>query len=486
MIELLTPQEMAEADRATIASGTSIDTLMERAGYAVADAVAAETAFGVPIVALAGPGNNGGDAFAAAQVLRERGYKIALVDLAGDGGGDAARRARRRYSGTKVGPDDPRVTDADVVIDGLFGGGLGRPIDGEAAALVEAVNASGARVFAIDLPSGVDGATGEVRGPAIRAYRTVTFQRRKPGHYLLPGRQRVGRLTVADIGIRDRTIAALGCAAFANEPALWRDVRPRLADAGHKYDRGNVLVVSGPMSATGASRLAAMAALRGGAGLVTLASPADALLVNACHLTTVMLVKADGAEGLAEALADGRTDAVAIGPGLPPDEGTRRMAEAALRSGAAVVLDAGAVTAFAGERERLRAAVTGTRAVLTPHAGEFSRVFEGGASKLERVRAAARELGVVVLEKGQDTVIADPTGRAAVNYNAPPSLATAGSGDVLTGLVTAFLAQRVAPFEAAAMGVWLHGEAALRVGVGLIADDLLGGLKDARAAFDTV
>lgn len=491
MTELLTPAEMAEADRTTIAQGTPVATLLERAGYAVADQVAAETTFGVRIIVVAGPGDNGGDAFVAARVLAERGYAVDLVDLSGDGGREAAKAARAGWRRERIGLDDPRVGRADIIVDGLFGAGLSRDIDGEFRAAVDAINAARGRVFAIDIPSGIDGATGAVRGIAVEAARTVTFARPKPGHYLYPGRAHTGRLTVADIGIRDRTILATGCRTSLNGPSLWRAALPRLVAAGHKYDRGHAVILSGPMLATGAARLAAMAALRAGAGLVTLASPPDALLVNAGHLTTVMLARVDGPEAFAAFLSDRRRNAVCLGPGLPPDGDTAAMAEVALASGAAVVLDAGALTAFAGDLPRLAAAVTGP-AVLTPHEGEFARlfdipgVFDNREDKLSRARAAAAETGAVVLLKGADTVIAAPDGRAAINANAPPWLATAGSGDVLAGIVTAFLAQGAPAFEAAAIAAYLHGEAGRHAGLALIADDLLPALKPCRAALAEV
>nr|WP_245943941.1 NAD(P)H-hydrate dehydratase [Acuticoccus kandeliae] len=485
-MELPTPAEMGLADKRTAEAGTPIAVLMDRAGYAVADLVAAEIRHGARIVVLAGPGDNGGDAFVAARVLRERGYHVALVDLSKGAGSDAARGAHARYRGEVIAADDPSVTRATVVVDGLFGGGLARDIEGEFADLVERVNGSGARIFAIDLPSGIDGATGAVRGVAIRAYRTITFERRKPGHLLVPGRAHAGRVSVADIGIKDETIAGTGCRTFANEPPLWRDARPRLADAGHKYDRGHAVILSGPMTQTGAARLAAMAALRAGAGLVTMASPTEALAVNAAHLTTVMLTPVDDADGLTALLSDTRKNAVCLGPGLPPDGATRALAEAALAAEAAAVLDAGAITAFREDGAGLARAIGASRAVLTPHEGEFARVFPGEGDKLTRARRAAEASGAVVVLKGQDTVIAAPDGRAAINANAPPYLATAGAGDVLAGLVTAFLAQGAPPFEAAAMGVFLHGEAATRAGPALIAEDLLDAMRLTRAAFDTL
>lgn len=489
MIEVLTPAEMVEADRRAVAGGTKMADLMERAGYAVADVVAAEWPAGTRVAVLAGPGNNGGDAFVAARVLRRRGYAAGVVDLAGERPGDVAAAARAAWTGPAIAPDDPTLGHAAVIVDGLFGGGLSRDLDGAFAALIGRVDRLGASVVAIDLPSGIDGATGAVRGCAVTAQRTVTFARRKPGHLLMPGRAHAGRVTVADIGIRDSVIASLGATTFENAPALWRHARPVLADAGHKYDRGHVAVVSGPMAATGAARLAALAAARTGAGLVTVASPSDALLVNAIHLTSVMVRRVDGPDDLEALARERKVDAIVLGPGLPPDERARAMTAAALAHPA--VLDAGALIAFAGAgrggAERLAGIVAGRPCVLTPHPGEFARLFPdlpGG--KPERTRAAAAATGAVVLHKGADTVIAAPDGRAAINANAPPWLATAGAGDVLAGIVAALLGQGVAPFEAAAMAAFLHGDAARRAGPAMIAEDLVAALKGARAAFDAV
>lgn len=486
MIELLTPAEMADVDRKSVEAGIPIARLMENAGYAVADAVATRAPLGVTVAVAAGPGNNGGDAFVAARILRERGYRVAVVDLAGEGGRGAAADARAACRAPRIEAGDPVFARADIIVDGLLGAGLARDVSGPFAELVERINASRARVVAVDIPSGIDGATGAVRGVAVRAAETVTFGRRKPGHLLHPGRAHCGRVRLVDIGLSEAAIAQVGARCFANEPPLWSAARPRLGEAGHKYHRGHAVVVSGGMTATGAARLAAMAALRAGAGLVTVASPAEALLVNACHLTTVMLERADGPDELGAMLKERRRNAVCLGMGLAPDGATRALAEIALASGAATVLDAGAVVAFAEDGAGLARAVRGRSAVLTPHEGEFARVFPGAGDKLSRARAAAEASGAVVVLKGADTVIAAPDGRAAINHNAPPSLATAGSGDVLGGVITAFLAQGVPPFEAAAMGVWLHGEAGRLAGTALVADDLLDAIRPARAALEEV
>ena len=491
MIELLTPAEMGRADRLTIEAGTAGIVLMEAAGRAVADAVGHRFAVGARVLVLCGPGNNGGDGFVAARILAERGYVVRLAllgereRLAGDAR-VAAERWRGRVEPATAAGLGPALREARVVIDALYGAGLTRPLDGEARAIVEAVDAARRPVIAVDLPSGIDGATGRVMGAAIRAEISVTFFRMKPGHVLLPGRLHAGKVLVADIGIRPWVLNSIGVKLHRDLPALWETHlrAPGLAD--HKYSRGHAVVVSGPMSRTGAARLAAEAALRVGAGLVTLASPPDALVVNACHLTAVMLRRMEGAAGLADLLADARLNAVVLGPALGVGEGTAGLVAAALASAAAVVLDADALTTLAVDPAAGFAAIAarGAPVVLTPHEGEFARLFPdldgrgGGAElpKTERARAAAARSGAVVILKGADTVIAAPDGRAAIADNAPADLATAGSGDVLAGLVGGLLARGLPGFEAACAAVWLHGECGRLAGPGLIAEDLAGRL----------
>jgi hydroxyethylthiazole kinase-like uncharacterized protein yjeF len=284
---------------------------------------------------------------------------------------------------------------------------------------------------------------------------------------------------VADIGIPESVLREIRPAAFHNLPPLWRGhLRPPRPD-DHKYARGHVFVVSGPASATGAARLAAAGALRAGAGAVTVASPADAVLVNAAHLTAIMVRECDGPAALAALLADPRPKFVVIGPGNGVGPGTRAHVEAALASEAAVVLDADALTSWADRPGELFSSVRNRLrpVVLTPHEGEFARLFSVDGSRLDRARAAASESGAVVVLKGNDTVIAAPDGRAAINSNAPAELATAGSGDVLSGIVAGLLAQGLAGFEAAAAGVWMHGAAGVAVGRGLIAEDLPAALR---------
>ena len=475
-IEVLTPEEMAKADALTIAAGTPGITLMEAAGLAVAEAVHDLLPQGGRVAVMTGPGNNGGDGFVAARLLSEAGYEVtvgmltARDRLKGDAGFAAAA-----WTGSSKGLAPAIVDGADIIVDALFGAGLDRPVEGIAAQTIAAVNGAGVPVVAVDLPSGIDGRNGKVLGSAVQATWTVTFFRLKPGHLLNPGRSHCGKRLVADIGIDAGVLNTIVPKTSWNRPGLWS--LPALASEGHKYDRGHAIVVSGPATRTGAARLAARGALRAGAGLVSLASPPKALAVNAAHLTAVMLLPMNGAVGLSAILADTRRNAVALGPALGMGEESAGLVEAALSSPAAVVVDADGLTSFASTPDRLFKAIRPRQApvVLTPHEGEFAKLFPAFASiaaKPERARRAAEASGAVVVLKGSDTVVAAPDGKVAIADNAPPALATAGSGDVLTGMVAGMLAQGMRGFEAACAAVWLHGAAARTVGRGLIAEDL--------------
>jgi len=480
-MEILTSAEMERADRLTIAAGTPGFALMLSAGQAVAEAAIDLVEEG-PILVVAGPGNNGGDGFVAAAELVARGREVSVILLCERDSlqGDAALAAK----GWKdpVLPFNPQAIGRPaLIIDALFGAGLNRPVKGDAHDVIEAVNANGAPVLAVDLPSGINGTTGAVMGVAINATETETFIRRKPAHLLLPGRIHCGRVRVADIGIDPNVLAEIAPRTFENIPRFWRPSFPVPRVDGHKYSRGHGLVVSGDIAATGAARMAARACLRAGAGLVTLASPRDALVVNAAALTAVMVRPIDSVAEFAELLTDKRLNTCVIGPGAGIGERTRDFVAAALSAQRNLVLDADALTSFADAPEHLFEAIKAShdlQVVLTPHEGEFPRLFSDISnkhplrSKLERVRAAAERCGAVVLLKGPDTVVASPDGRATIAGNAPPWLATAGAGDVLSGMIAGLLAQGVPAFEAASIGVFMHGEAAREAGPGLIAEDL--------------
>lgn len=487
MIELLTTAQMAEADRLTMAGGVPGVRLMENAGRAAAEHVLRHTpSTGANICVVAGPGNNGGDGFVCAQVLTQRGYQVRLL-LAADRGklkGDAAEVAAR-WQGPVEPASPERLAGAGLIVDALFGAGLDRPLEGDTRALVEAINAAGANVVAVDLPSGINGTSGAVMGAAVQATSTVTFFRRKPGHLLLPGRMHCGPVTVADIGIPATVLQTIRPTISANALALWSSQFPVPQPGGHKYQRGHAVVVSGDLSHTGAARLAARGALRAGAGLVTIASPPDALAVHAAANVAIMVRQVSGAAELAALLRDPRLSAIVLGPGGGVGEPMRAMVLAALAGERAAVLDADALTSFAEAPAPLFAAIrartSGT--VLTPHEGEFGRLFREImkgleiTSKCDRALMAAQASGAVVLLKGSDTVLAAPDGRLSITENAPPWLATAGSGDVLAGLMAGLLAQGMPAFEAASSAAWLHGEAGSEAGPGLIAEDLPEALR---------
>ncbi|MEY4092470.1 MAG: hypothetical protein RLZZ496_1652 [Pseudomonadota bacterium] len=482
MNEILTVEEMARADQATIAAGTPGIVLMERAGRAVADCAQEMVRPGASILVLCGPGNNGGDGFVAARCLAGRGYVVSLALLGAREAltGDAALAAEG-WAGPVLPLANTALEGVSLVIDALFGAGLNRPIEGIAREVLEKISAASIPVLAVDVPSGVQGNTGQVLGFALEASRTVTFARLKPAHGLYPGRRLCGKVSVADIGISDATITSLSPKLHVNSQDLWPGIPARPEEEGHKFRRGHLLVVSGGVESTGAARLAAQAGARTGAGLVTVASPSDALTVNAAALTDIMVRQSNGVAGLEALLADPRRNAVVLGPGAGIGSTTRSQVRLVLESGRSAVFDADALTSFEGDAAALAAQVkqAGARqAVITPHDGEFSRLFNKQSEiveakdRLTRARKAAAFLGLVVVLKGPDSVIAAPDGRAALSMNGTPWLATAGSGDVLAGAIGGLLAQGHQAFEAAAAGVWLHAEAGRSIGPGLMAHDL--------------
>lgn len=479
---LLSTEQMRRADGIAIAAGTAGIVLMERAGRAVAEAVLRRVGEGASIAVACGPGNNGGDGFVAARLLQEQGLKVhvALLGASEALRGDAAI-AFSRWNGPALPLASLGDAKPDLFVDALFGAGLRRPLSGEAAGAVAIMNASGRPVIAVDIPSGLSGDTGQAEGPAVQATETVTFFRLKPGHLLLPGRSLCGETIVADIGIpAQEALRDIAPTAFRNEPALWLGAWPHHGLDTHKFRRGAVAVAAGGIASVGAPRLSARAALRIGAGLATILCAPEALAAHASRGPDALMQRpiADG-EAFSEFLRDRRVSAVLAGPALGLDDRASGLVRAALVSDKPIVLDADALTLLATS---LRGeALTPQRdapRVLTPHEGEFQRLFgnepttAAEGSKLERARRAAALCGAVVVYKGADTVIAAPDGRAAINATGSAALATAGSGDVLAGLIAGLLAQGMSGFEASCAAVWLHGRAGEALGFGLIADDL--------------
>ena len=469
-LALLTPLQMGDADRAAKVQGVGGVGLMEAAGSAVAVAVGARWPMR-PITVLCGPGNNGGDGFVAARHLAAAGWpvKLALLGSRDKLKGEAAQAASL-WTGSLAPFSTQCLDGAGLVIDAIFGAGLSRPLDGEALAMVQALKSRRIPVCAIDVPSGLDGGSGMSLGAAAPAELTVTFFRKKPGHLLYPGRGLCGDVLVADIGIPADVLDKIAPNSWENGPGLWQAGYPWPQPEGYKSKRGEVLILGGE-AITGASRMTAEAASRAGAGMVTLAAPARVWSIYATSLVNAIVRSFDGLKDFEALLADKRRNVVAIGPGAGVGEATRQFVLAALATRRAVVLDADALTSFAEAPQDLFEAIVGP-CVLTPHAGEFMRLFHFDGDKLHQTRSAARQSGAVVVLKGPDTVIAAPDGRAIINSNAPAQLATGGSGDVLTGFVAALLAQGMPPFEAAAAAVWLHGAAATEFGLGLVAEDL--------------
>ena len=472
---LLTVAEMYRADALTIEAGTPGVTLMENAGRAVADSIR-ERWESRDTVVLCGPGNNGGDGFVIARVLAEAGWAVRVVSLVGleSFSGDAKANAELWQGPFAVASGAQDVAGAELVVDALFGAGLSKDVAGLAADLLRACDGA-APIVAVDMPSGVHGDTGAVMGIAPHADLTVTFFRKKCGHTLMPGRARCGEIVVADIGIGSDVLEQIAPQQAENTPELWKPALRFPGPEAHKYSRGYALVVGGQVL-TGAARLAARAAQRAGAGAVGVAAPVDAQTVYKVALESVMVQPFRDTASLRDLVEEPKLDAVLIGPGAGQVTATRERTSMVLRSGKPAVLDADALSVFEGTPDLLHASVSGPT-VMTPHEGEFSRVFPDIAGgRLIRARAAAARSGCVVLLKGYDTTIAAPDGRLSVNTNATPDLATAGAGDVLAGIIVSLMAQGVPAFEAACAGAWLHAAAGAAFGPGLIAEDLIDGI----------
>jgi hydroxyethylthiazole kinase-like uncharacterized protein yjeF len=481
---VLTPDEMGRADALAMQGGISGARLMENAGQAVKSVVLAHYPGVRRALVLCGPGNNGGDGYVAARLMAALGIEALVFRSREPKPGTDAGAAAKAWSGPVLPLAQLDLQDGDVVVDALYGAGFSGALTGDDARAAGLVRQAGAPAISVDLPSGVSGLTGLCEGVSFEAARTVTFFRKKPGHLLYPGGGRCGILHVADIGIPSGILGEIAPKLWENGPALFSFVLPKPDPATHKYRRGHAGIFSGGPAATGAARLAAEAAARSGAGAVTMFAPGAAMPELSAHLTSVMLRNMDDAPDLAAALTDQRLSAIVMGPGFGRYEWLREAAALVLNDGVerGVVLDADVFSAFAGAPDALfhKIKAGAARAVLTPHEGEFARlfpdIFNTNLGKHEKCREAAKRSGAVVLYKGPDTIIASPDGRAAINTNGGPELATAGSGDVLAGIIAGLLAQGMPAFEAACAGAWMHGEAGKTAGKGAVAENLAGAL----------
>jgi NAD(P)H-hydrate epimerase len=474
---VLTASEMRAAERAGFARGLPSFEAMRRAGVAVAEAIVARWPAGAcgEVHVLCGPGNNGGDGFIAAEALRAAGYRVVLhaVRTRAEYAGDAAHAASL-WRGDVRPPDPDAISALDetaIVVDALFGIGLDRALQGEVARLIEAVNGARAKVVAVDIASGVHADDGRIMGVAVDADLTVTFNWRKRGHLLQPGAARCGAVLVADAGFEDADLLAANPSCRLNAPALWSSSYPLPKPTDHKYQRGHAIIAGGGVM-TGAARLAARAARRVGVGLLTLAVPPEAWPIYAADQPGAIVRPVGDLAAFAAIAGDERISALLVGSGLEPGDDTAELVRTCIALGRPTVIDGGGLTIMAGT-DILSAGHADL--VLTPHEGEFGRLYPdlvARASKVDRALEAARRSGCIVVLKGADTVIAAPDGASIVSDGAPPTLATAGSGDVLAGIITGLLGLGLRPFQAAAMGVWLHARAAEGCDLGLIAEDL--------------
>ncbi len=497
MKPVLSPAEAVELDRAAQADGVAAVDLMERAGWAVARACVDLTggSYGRRAVVVCGKGNNGGDGFVAARHLARWGLRVVVL-LADDPAGfrepASTNHARLAEVGVRVRPLTPGVPDrelerADVAVDAIFGTGFRGVPEGGWAAAIDGLNAAHSPVVAVDIPSGVDGTTGAVDGAAVRADLTVTFGAAKTGEVLMPGAELAGDLRVVDIGFPDERIPRT---TGLTEPADVVEILPERAPDAHKKASGTLVIVAGSRRMTGAAKLIARAAARIGAGYVVVAAPASILPVIQTELTETVFLPlpeteagsvAHDALGSVMGVLDG-ADALSLGPGLSTDTDTEAFVRSVVREcPVPFVLDADGLNAFAGDADAI--ADRKAEAILTPHLGELARLTGANEDRLGAARGLATRSSAIALVKGSRTVIARPDGAARINATGSPVLATAGTGDVLTGTIGGLLARRVEPFAAAWAGAYVHGVAGIVAGLarseGSVAGDVAERLPDA-------
>lgn len=484
MFEILTAQEMRQTDQAAIAAGAKGIDLMATAGHAVAQRIVQDYTV-CPVLVLCGKGNNGGDGFIVAGLLEKAGWpvRVACLGKTTELKGDAALAAKTYGGKVEALNSNLGIKDARIVIDAVFGTGFNGTLDPELVTLFDKVRAKSPVIVAIDIPSGIDADSGQVAEGTLKADITVTFCRRKIAHMIYPSRTWCGRVVRSDIGIDDTVVAQQNALTFENNPALWLASLPIPGHDSNKFTRGHVSVYGGSFR-TGAAALSARAAQRAGAGLVSIASPDSAQLYYRLAAASLMVDGCNTLQDYQDILADDRRNAVVIGPGALPEQGgeedLRAAVGAAIATPKTVVLDADVFRAFEHQPSQLLGKLDPARHVLTPHAGEFLRLFgTPDGSKLDQARAAAKKANAVVVYKGPDTIIAAPEGLAVIDVSGPPTLATAGSGDVLAGLIAGFAAQGMPAFFAACASVYLHSQSARLHGLGLTAEDIISNIHQA-------
>lgn len=483
-IELLTPEQMGQADKlaATFNGGDSYQ-LMLNAAQAVTDVIVDCYGKVKKVAILCGSGNNGGDGYAVATLLKNKGFNVTCFAYGAPRKNSDADKAYLAWDGLTLSPDKLVPEDVGLIVDALYGAGLDRELDMPTQALLKTVNDANIPVVAIDLPTGVYGKTGETCKTAINANETVTFFRLKPGHVIYPGRAHCGNIILKNIGIPERVLETIGAKTTINSPTLWQKNWPVLDYDTHKYKRGHAVVFSGGACSTGAARLAALAAARVGAGLVTILAPEDALAAHESHLTSVMLSQLCEDDEILSFLKARKVRSVVLGPGFGNMDRAFNIAKTILQDECGVdslLLDADALTAIALKPDEIFATIkrSSVKVVLTPHEGEFRRVFPDisaneKSTRLDRALEGAEKSGAVVVYKGADNIVASPDGRLAVSTNGTPFLATAGSGDVLSGILSGLLAQQMPAYEAACAASWIHAECGRKTSFGTIAEDLV-------------
>jgi hydroxyethylthiazole kinase-like uncharacterized protein yjeF len=477
--EILSTHQMKLAEKAACTGKTNSFTLMQRAGKAVAEEIISRYSK-QPVLVLCGTGNNGGDGFIVASTLKKKNWDVTLAcaadthDLQGD-----ASRAADTWRDDIVSFEDLEIPEDGLIVDAVFGTGLSRPVEGQIYETLISLRETECPIIAVDVPSGMNADTGECQDCTPQAEITITFGWKKPGHLLLPGRQAAGEIIVADIGIDPELLPSIGPFMHENSNELsWGAEDFDKPIYAHKYHHGHVVVLGG-RTMTGAASLAASAALRMGAGLVTVVAPADTAIIHQLQNPSLIVEPIGELARFKEHIKDPRRNAVLLGCGAGLDN-IGALKKIVFDSVQATpqkicVLDADALSVFEGDTKVLMS-VLGDHCILTPHEGEFARLFPDlKGSKPERAFAAAKRSGAVIVLKGADTVIASPDARLVINSNGSGWLATAGTGDVLAGMIVGLAARGLLdPFDVACAAVWMHGRASELAGVGMISSDLAG------------